>query len=279
MKLFFFSLLGILLINAVASAQVDIHRIDFQNFIYSAFCGDDEQVKNIKVSDGKIEEKSGDDYLRLNVQSIDYGDLNGDGNDEAVIITVCNTGGTGQFSEGYIYSIKNGKTALTGRIAGGDRAGGGLVSAKIETGLLVVESNEEGGSGLCCPEFVVTNKFRLNGNKLIDADKPTRKVLHPAKRISFPRGASNVVFTDKVPASDLKRFVVRAVKGQTLTVKTNRKQSPIYIRKGKTDVITDGNSNNESKLIATLNADGDFTFDVINNNDQNLTYSITVEIK
>lgn len=266
--------LTIIFLSVDVSAQTDVHKVDFNNFTYRAFCGDDEEASDIKVSGGKIEEKSGDNYLRFDVQSIDYGDLNGDGKDEAVIITVCNTGGTGQFSEGYIYSIKNNKPVLTGRIAGGDRAGGGLVSAKIENGLLVVESNEEGGSGLCCPEFIVTNKFRLSGNKLIDAAKPTRKILYPAKRISFPKGASSLTFTDEIPAADRKRFVVRAGKGQTLTVKTNQKDSPIYIRSGDADEIQ-----NEDALIAKLNASGDFTFDIINNNEQNLTYSVTVEIK
>lgn len=275
MKIFCSALFAIFAISICVSAQTNIHKFDFENFTYSSvFCGDEGKPTDIKVLNGRFEKKSGDEYLRLEVQSVNYGDLSGDGKDEAVIITVCNTGGTGQFSEGYIYSIKNNKPALTGRIAGGDRAGGGLVSAKIENGLLVVESNEEGGSGLCCPEFIVTDKFRLNGNKLVDAVKPTRKVLYPAKRISFPRGASNFTLTTEIPASDHKRFVVKAGKGQTLTVKTNQKDSPIYIHSGDADEVQ-----NENGLVAKLLDNGDFSFDVFNNNDQTLTYSITVEIK
>ena len=36
---------------------------------------------------------------------------------------------------------------------------------------------------------------------------------------------------------------------------------------------------NDSRLVATLNSDGDFEFDVINNNSRELNYRITVEIK
>ena len=264
------------ILSVSISAQTDIRKVDFNNFTYNAFCANDEPI-DIKVSGGKIEERSGDDYLRFNVQSINYGDLNNDGRDEAVVITVCNMGGTGQFSEGYIFSTKNNKPVLTGRIAGGDRASGGLVSAKIENGLLIVESYEEGGGGLCCPEFIITNKFRLKNNKLADFEKPRRRALYSPNRVSFPKGASSLPFQTEIEYK--KRFVVSARKGQTLYVGVNQANSPIYIWKGNANVIKDGNSKDKNGLVAKLDENGDFMFDVFNSNEDKLDYTITVEIK
>lgn len=261
-------------------AQTGIRKVNFRNFTYKPLCVAEKPFA-ISVKNGKFlqKEESGsiENYLHFWVQSINYGDLDGDKKDEAVIITVCHTGGTGKFSEGYIYSIKNNKPVLKGRIAGGDRASGGLVSAKIEKGLLIVESNEEGGGGLCCPEFIVTNKFRLSNNKLSDFGKSTRRELYPANRISFPKGASELTFQTEIGYR--KRFVVTARKGQMLYVKVNQKDSPIYIREGNADSIKNGNSKEADGLIAKLNDDGDFVFDVNNNNEGSLIYTITVVIK
>jgi hypothetical protein len=271
MKIAILSFLLIVALCSVTTAQSDIHKIDFRNFSYSAYCAGDEPVK-IHVRKGKFLNRSQDEYLDFEVQSVNYGDLDNDGRDEAVIITVCSTGGTGHFTEGFIYSLKNRSPVLVGRIAGGDRAAGGLASAKVSDGLLIVESNEEGGGGLCCPEYVVTNKFRLVDRKLVDYGNPTRRALYPASRVSFKTGNSNITFEQRI--DERQRFVIRAKKGQTLYVTTNRPNSPVYIHTGDAKELE-----NEKRLVATLNADGDFEFDVINNNGRKLNYSITVEIK
>jgi hypothetical protein len=261
-----------------ALAENNIRKVDFENFTYSAFCAGEGPFE-VTVSAGeflKKEEVNGtvENYLRFQVKSVNYGDLNNDGKEEAVVITVCNTGGTGQFSEGYIFSLENKKPVLKGRIAGGDRADGGLVSAKIEEQTLIVESYEEGmGGALCCPEFIVTNKFHLSkNNKLVDFDKPTRRQLYPVNRISFAKGAWSATFETEIEYK--KRFVVSARKGQTLYVKVNRENSPVYMHKGSVDLVE-----NEDGLTAKLNENGDFIFDVNNNNEGSLIYTITVEIK
>ena len=130
-------LLSFLLFAASAFGQTDIHSVDFKNFTYPALCIG-EKASRITVKNGEFsEEKQEDGYVDrfyFNVMDVAYGDLNADRRDEAIILAVCNTGGTGNFSEGFIYSMKAGKAALVARIPGGDRAYGGLRSARVESG-------------------------------------------------------------------------------------------------------------------------------------------------
>lgn len=134
----------------VATAQSEIRKVDFKNFTYPAHCAS-EETENLTVKDGEFSrEKQEDGYvdrLYFRVFDITYGDLNADRRDEAIALTVCNTGGTGNFSEGFIYTMKGGKPSLVARIPGGDRAYGGLRQAYVENGLLVVESNDVGELG------------------------------------------------------------------------------------------------------------------------------------
>src|SRR5215208_4793942 len=160
MKLFCLAIACLLAAVASVSAQTGIRKVDFKNFTYSAHCAGDSASK-ITVKAGEFsEEKQQEGYVDrfyFNVYDAEYGDLNGDKSEEAVIISNCNTGGTGNFSEGFIYSMKAAKPSLIARIPGGDRGYGGLRSAKVENGLLVVDSNDAGTDGAaCCPQYVVT---------------------------------------------------------------------------------------------------------------------------
>jgi hypothetical protein len=209
------------------------------------------------------------------VDKIAYGDVNGDKADDAVVLTVCNTGGTGNFSEGFVYTLKNGKPVLLTRIEGGDRAYGGLREVQIENGLLAVERNDPGkDGGACCPELVITSKYRLNGAKLVEAAKETRRELYPATRISFDKGASSNQMTIKIPASEMKRFAVGARAGQTLIVTSDMPDVSVTLFKGEAE---------ESEIPNGLNArllkNGDYVFHVTNSGETEREVSFTVAIK
>lgn len=175
-------LLALFILSAVvASAQKrggagDIHRVDFQNFTYRPSCAY-EKPRAVRTRNGNYTRNRGDDKMFFEVRSVNYGDLTGDGRDEAVVLTNCNTGGTGQFSEGFIFTMRSGRPALLTRIEGGDRAFGGLAGAKVEHGLLIVESYapEEPGVGACCPKYIETTHYRWNGRRLVKVGKTTRR--------------------------------------------------------------------------------------------------------
>lgn len=258
-------------------AQCDIHQVNFKNFTYLPYCAGEEPEK-VTAKNGEFSsEKQMDGYadrIYFNVTAVNYGDLTGDGVDDAVVLTVCNTGGTGNFSEGFIYSIKNGKPVLAARIAGGDRAYGGLHSAKVENGLLVVERYNPGETGgACCPEILKTSKYRLATYKLVENGKPSSRDLYPKQRINFAKGTSGTTFKSTVPGGELKRFVVGARSGQTLTVSFVGPDGALRLLD---DVEVNEGINN---FVAKLPRSGDFVFEIQNLAEASRDFTITVRIR
>ena len=281
MKQIYFALVLSLLACISAVAQTDIHKVDFMNFTYQPSCTDMENGKSLEMITVKKGEFSREtkmedytDHFYFNILAVEFGDLNGDKQDEAVVLSVCNTGGTGQFSEGFVYTIKAGKPTLLARVPGGDRADGGLRSLKVESGLLVIDANDESqNAGACCPEGAVTSKVRLLGDKLIEVGKPVSRLLYPAQRLAFDKGASGKTFTFKIAADDRKRYTVGARVGQTLTVLINNPDGTLRLL-GDTET-TDGTNSFTAKLPKT----GDYTFEVANYNEKEIEVSVTITIK
>ena len=258
-------------------AQSDIHSVEFKNFTYSAYCAGD-QPEKITVKNGEYsKETQMDGYvdrIYFNVFGISYGDLNGDGNDEAVILSVCNTGGTGNFSEGFIYTQRSGKPVLLAHFPGGDRAYGGLRSAKVDNGILIVESNDPGENGAnCCPELAVTNRYRLTGDKLIAQGKPVTRELFPTNRVNFAKGTSGSTFDATIPFEEGKRYVVGARAGQVLRVSTN--SDKVSLRLLEEAAVTEGVNGFSVKLPRN----GDYTFEIQNNAEDEIKVTINVKIQ
>lgn len=261
-----------------AAVNQDIRKIDFKNFTYDPFCAG-EEPQNVTVKDGKFDEEKKDgeftDRFYFEVFSINYGDVTGDGNEDAVILSNCNTGGSGQFTEGFIYELKDEKPFLVTRIPGGDRAFGGLVEAKIEKGLLVLESYDAGENGAaCCPEFSVISRFKVANGKLVENGKEERRELYPAQKISFPKGSTSTTVKVKfTKADDRKRFSLGAKKGQILRV-TSPDKVFIDLRKGDAEA-KDG----DAGFVATLNEDGEFVIEAQFFTDTEKEVSLTIEIQ
>lgn len=258
-------------------SQADIRKVDFKNFTYPAYCAS-EDAENVTVKDSEFsQEKQMEGYVErfyFKIISVTYGDLNADKKDEAVILSVCNTGGTGNFSEGFIYTIKAGKTSLIGRIPGGDRAYGGLREARVENGLLVVEANDVGEmGGACCPEFVVTTKYRLANGKLFQSGAQDRRELYPSQRVTFAKGTSGTTLKLKIAAQDLKRLVVGARAGQTLTVSVGNTQASLRLLDDA--IVTEGTNS----FTAKLPKNGDYTIEIGNYSDTPTEVTVNIQIQ
>jgi len=275
-------LIGIVtLANIAAYSQADIHSVDFKNFTYQPSCTDMEDGKNmekITVKDGSfVREKQEKDYVDrfyFDVTKVTYGDLTGDKQDEALILSNCNTGGTGQFTEGFIYTMKAGKPTLLARVPGGDRADGGLQSLAAENGKLVVVAYDPSeNSGACCPEFTLTSTYSVNGDKLTEVGKGVRRELYPKERISFAKGTSEKTFTVKISPEDRKRYTVGARAGQTLTVSVSTKD--VYLSLMGDTEAKEGAPNS---ITAKLPKNDDYTFEIGNDGDKEVEVTITVKI-
>jgi hypothetical protein len=262
-----------------SSAQNSVNSVDFKNFTYPAFCAGEEPeditVRNGSFSRETVSQDGYTDRFYFEIIDIAIGDLDGDGRDEAVVLSVCNTGGTGRFSEGYVFAGGDGGNAeLIDRIGGGDRAYGGLRSARISGGILSVESNdvsEEGGA--CCPEFIVTTRYKLDGGKLVVQGTPSSRPVYPVQRLSFARGASSTSLTLKVVKGEGRRLVVGARAGQTLTVSVNTKH--LSLRLLEDADVQDG----VSTLTARLPKTGDYTIEIQNYGDTDANTTVRIGIR
>lgn len=269
--------LGIACVFSV-NAQTDIRKVDFKNFTFEPFCVGD-QPQKVTVQNGEFsketEEDGYTDRFFFSAAVDGYGDVDGDGKDEAIISSICNTGGTGNFSEGFIYTMKNGKPSLLSRIEGGDRAFGGIIGMTIEKGIVMVDRNDAGENGAaCCAEFAVKTNYKWNGKKLVESGKAERRELYPATRIAFQEGRSSGTVKAMIPAGEMKRFDVGANKGQTMTVNVAPDtDAAVNLRFGDAETTED-----TGRLNAELNEKGDYTFEVYNNGDTEKEFTVEVII-
>ena len=259
-----------------AAGQSDIRQVDFKNFTYSAHCAG-ETPQTLVVKNGEVSTESPQDgyvdRLYFNVFDITYGDLNADNSDEAIVLTVCNTGGTGNFSEGFVFTMKGAKAAMVGRIAGGDRAYGGLRATRVENGQLLVERNDPGKDGAaCCPQLIVTTTYKLTGSKLTKVGKEISRDIYPSERVTFAKGLSGKTFKITIPEEEGKRFIVGARVGQTLTVTVDTDKASLRLLE-EADVKFGVNN-----FVVKLPSTGDFTIELQNNSDGPLPVTVGIKI-
>jgi hypothetical protein len=199
-------------------------QVDFRNFVYHPSCADfesDRATVPIRVTDGRFEAEPGSDLegLYFEVGEVLHGDLVGDDRPEAVVRTLCNTGGTGQFDEGFVFGTVGGMPVLLGRIPGGDRASGGVRCIRIEEGAIKVErlGNDSGAAqGI---DFIETETWKIDEGTLTKIGPAVERRLGPlkaAKPIRFARRASSG--TMKGTTSGAQDYVLQAKEGQTMTV-------------------------------------------------------------
>lgn len=262
---------------AAAFAQSDIRKVDFKNFTYLVQCIS-EQASKVTVKDGEYsQEKQEDGYVDrfyFRVFDFAYGDLTGDGRDEAIVLGVCNTGGTGNFSEGFVFTMKGPKPYLVARIPGGDRADGGLRNTRVEDGLLVVASNDAGpDGGACCPQVIVTTKFKVAGGKIVKVGKEVKRDVYPTERVTFARGMSGKTVRVTIPRQEGKRFTIGARAGQTLSVSVDTGKASLRLRE---DAEVKFGTNN---FFVKLPKSGDYTVELQNDSDSELAVTVNIKIQ
>jgi hypothetical protein len=205
------------------AAANDIHRIDFRNFTYYPLCLNGYEVEKvpIKVTKGHYKHKDSESgEVTLDVRDIAYGDLNGDGRDEAIVVTSCNTGGFGWFSEGYVYVIRGGKPAMVSRIEGSDRAAGGIRAVRVVGRLLKVERLGSRLGQAIGAEHIDTTTYQLKGGELVQVGEPVRRSLRGealARSIQFERGKTSAVINGTTSGAQF--YMLSARRFQTLSVR------------------------------------------------------------
>ena len=164
---------------AVGFAADDIHTVDFKNFTYpwpSRLGGVPEswswlvqrQNSTVRLVDGVHHFTDSGQFEPsrpyVMFSSVTYGNLTGDGRDEAAVDLVYGTGGTANWHYLYVYTIANRAPKLLGVLRSGSRADGGLVRIAIERRLLVLDFQDtDRRTADCCSEGWVRVTYRWLG--------------------------------------------------------------------------------------------------------------------
>lgn len=286
MKRLSLALIFVFSLSGIALAQSNsIRKIDFLNFTYSPACiGGDEKIRarNGEYSVGSADDPSAD-RIYFKIMDVVYGDLTGDGQEEAVVTTLCNTGGTGQFTDGIIFTLRGGRPVSLGTLGMGDRADGGIDSVAIERGQLRVSRYGTVTGGACCPEYIETQAYRLSGNKLIEVGKPIRKEIaqeepssNSAKRIRFARGRTTAVVEGSTEESD--EYLLGARAGQTMIVHVTSRNNNAVIKVLDSTGNTIKGSSKPNDWSGTLPGNGDYRI-VVSSTKGTAEYTLEVTIR
>lgn len=101
-----------------------------------------------------------------------FGDVTGDGVEEALIRTELSTGGTGRFTALEVFAIRDGEPVVIGEIPGGDRGDGGLAGVEVRGGLVVVERYLSlPQDGACCPSKLQTESWAWDGARFVEDEQ------------------------------------------------------------------------------------------------------------
>ena len=162
----------------------NIRSVDFTNFSYQWAPDLGDARKLFKLRNGErpaTRNRHGFiDEMGVFFQSVKYGDVTGDGIEEAIVSLSIQTGGSATPGLVYIYTLQKDRLKLMWLRSTGDRAEGGLRNVYAENGQLVVEIDSSVGSrGDCCPmRFTRTRyswqggRFRLKRNETLPITTP-----------------------------------------------------------------------------------------------------------
>ena len=176
----------VMILAAPLLGGTGVHNVDFRNFQYQRntptlgvptgwrWLGLTPS-STVRVVDGRHDFSSSDAlagrYARgyLIVHKVTYGDLDGDGLDEAAVDLLFSTGGTANWRYLYVFTMKNGAPTLLGILRSGSRADGGLVNVAIEKKTLVLDFADSGRRVAdCCSEGYVRVRYHRDAGRFIE---------------------------------------------------------------------------------------------------------------
>ena len=170
-----------------------IRSVDFRNFSYpkteDGLHLPHPRKRFFKLKNGLLPEtrdKQGDVVgMGVALSEVSYGDVTGDGQEEAIVALLFTTWGSGMPRCVYIYAWDQRRPKLLWAFDTGDRAYGGLRRVKAENGRLLVElygngkilgkdldAEDKTNRGACCPTLFTRAYYRWTGNGFRLASKP-----------------------------------------------------------------------------------------------------------
>lgn len=156
---------------ATPTAKSAIRLVDFDNIAYPNFPEySNTKEKRITLERGEAAPSH-----------VNYGDVTGDGAEEALVAVPVEIRGSAIPHHVYIFTIENGKPKLLWDFDTGDRSDGGLRQLYADNGQLVIElygkdrvvSSElyKGDEALCCPSSFTGARYTWTGTSFEHASK------------------------------------------------------------------------------------------------------------
>lgn len=178
--------------NLQPPPRKSIRTVDFRNFSYPKTKGLDlphSRRRFFKLKNGLLPEtRDREGYIvgmGVGLSRVSYGDVTGDGLEEAIIVLSLLTGGSSMPNCVYVYAWDHGRPKLLWAFDTGDRAHGGLRRVRAQSGRLLVELYGDGKiigkdfdtidetfRGACCPMQFTRAWYRWAGNGFRLASKP-----------------------------------------------------------------------------------------------------------
>ena len=151
-----------------------IHKVDFENFSYPAAPVYPKREKPFTLKDGeyagRLQSGAVEPYPVSLVDAF-YGDVTGDGIDDAILVLTESVRGSAIPYYVYVYGIERDKPRLLWSFYAGERGDGGLQRIFVDRGEMVVElygrdrvvnggtSSDEDNMGVCCPRFFTRSRY------------------------------------------------------------------------------------------------------------------------
>lgn len=161
-----------------------IRQVDFANFSYPKLPTGKCFMDEVHLKNGRYDaheemvpgRASSTGCWSVTLSEVQYEDIMGDSQEEAIVILYAERGGTESSQDVYIYSSRGQQLVLLWKFATGDRADGGLRRMYAEKGELVIELYGVGtaiGKHLydtedvpdCCPKHYTRTKYRWIGKQ------------------------------------------------------------------------------------------------------------------
>jgi hypothetical protein len=171
---------GLLLLCVPLSAHLrqrqSIRQVDFKNFIYPHLG---------RMKNGELPEERNADGMVIGggrLEDVSYGDVTGDGVDEAIVFISIVSGGSAMPGEVYVYTMRNSRPRLLWNFSTGDRADGGLHGIYADKGQLVVELNgpQRGIEPDCCPKRFTRTRYVWRGGRFRAIRRQTFPISGPS---------------------------------------------------------------------------------------------------
>lgn len=251
--------------SAPAAAGPDpCAAVDFRNRTYDL----PDTSGPITIADGQGQrgDLSSDDFLSMQVNGIAAGDIGGDDAQiETAVLINTNTGGTGQFSNVYIFTCTGSTATHIAQAGAGDRGDDGIRAMSISSGTLVIDRYGE-AEGACCPTQAIRRAFTLSGEGLSAAGPLTRRKIVPLEAcascaptpVSFLPGTSGAIFFGTAGPSPA-TATLDAAAGQTVTLAVE----PAFVglpstiaelRSGATVLVTATSGESKQTVLPTTGA-------------------------